>query len=718
MVLTSDAEQVRSSSGQVKRRKRTIDSPPAWLPIEVFPWPDVCRQYALGKGCRAGSGSICTRVHIDEGTAPLLVHLRQLGCLTTEGSKVICGAGVRDASDIAFLAGSVEEATAMGIGEEFCGVYKSGRADAVERARGVVRDIDELKGKPPGHADVAPSKAKAARQPRTSAAFSPTEDEARRAAAAVEAVRLARTWLPDMSREHADTMRQSICCFEAPSLLHKLRAWKKWEQTCSEKSVDPRRAGTPDQIGAFCRAQLSATGPQSMWNCLDFLRRHLAAPFVMPPKPGRQPVDGIIIEELQGVVVEPEILLRMETLALVMREKGDWRLGALLGGFFIAGATTRFAHMQRSAFIGRDDLFVHAYCYRGKQGHQRGRPAFKHACPREAWSGGASLVDMLWDLWNELCDRKKERVTYLIFDHTTGNALPQQAFHDAFREVAVIARATETPWLLTSKGLRMVQPTCCDVRLAPWEERMAVGNWREAPGAAMAGIQPRSVIPIRYAGRREQMALFVKLLQWTGIADECRNELRKLAFGQEGVLTWEQIRTSFQTRDVQVLARAVSEQLERSVARGMTAAFGARGVVDAMAARQFVIPAGRPASMALPSQPSGNDGGSSDPLGIDAEEVVEEDAEVSDDDQSDVSGESDDELVLPYVAPRALCSKVHVETHGVVGVPFCKEQRWPFSNPIRGTGLRNMLGIGRKVCKDCLKKMPEAVQEAIRRNEV
>ena len=253
------------------------------------------------------------------------------------------------------------------------------------------------------------------------------------------------------------------------------------------------------------RSQLEIASPFFKW--------HLEAPFEMPPKPWRQPVNGIILEELQGVVIEPKIPFRMEALVPVMKEKGDRRLGALLGCYFTAGATTKFAHMQRSAFIGWDKLFAHAYCYREKPGHQRGRPAFKHACSRESLSGGSSIIDMPWDMRHELCSRKGERLTYLIPDHTTGNAFSQVTHHGAFREVAGIACATKTPWLLTSNGLQMVPPTCCDVRMAPWKERMAVGNWREAPGASAASGQRKSVIPIRYSGRRDQMALFVKLLQ-------------------------------------------------------------------------------------------------------------------------------------------------------------------------------------------------------------
>ena len=256
-----------------------------------------------------------------------------------------------------------------------------------------------------------------------------------------------------MSNAVSAAMTQAVCCFEAPSILTRMRAWRKWEEHCNDKGLNPLQAGSAEEVAAMCHSNNSATGPQSMWNCLDFLRRHLEAPFKMPARPGRQPVGGTIKEEIQGVVVEPEILLRMEAIAHMLKERNDWRLGALLGGCFIAGATTRFTHMQRSALIGRDKFFVHAYFYRGKQGHAAGRPAFKHACPRRPLSVCASLIDMFWDLWHDLCTRKGERVTYFILDHTSGNALTQATFHEAFREVAVMARATETPWLLTSKGL-------------------------------------------------------------------------------------------------------------------------------------------------------------------------------------------------------------------------------------------------------------------------
>ena len=121
-------------------KKLSAGQPPAWFPHGAFACNDVCKRFALGEPC-GDRTQPCTRFHLSEVSASLLSRLHQMGCLTQQGSKLICAAGLHDESDLAFLATSQAEASTMGFGLEYEAVRDGGRARAAERAREIWRQF-------------------------------------------------------------------------------------------------------------------------------------------------------------------------------------------------------------------------------------------------------------------------------------------------------------------------------------------------------------------------------------------------------------------------------------------------------------------------------------------------------------------------------------------------------------------------------------------------
>ena len=66
--------------------------------------------------------------------------------------------------------------------------------------------------------------------------------------------------------------------------------------------------------------------------------------------------------------------------------------------------------------------------------------------------------------------------------------------------------------MLSSYSFRRCQPIIADIRNAPWEERLAVGDWKGESNPP-SNAKPANRMPIAFAGRKEESAEFVKLIQ-------------------------------------------------------------------------------------------------------------------------------------------------------------------------------------------------------------
>eukprot|EP00971_Amphidinium_carterae_P066566 1318206-Amphidinium_carterae.1 len=194
-----------------------------------------------------------------------------------------------------------------------------------------------------------------------------------------------------------------------------------------------------------------------------------------------------------------------------LRQRRDWRWSALAGALAMAYACVRFQHVQRSWPIMRSSSTVTFVAARGKV-HQDGvRGAFCWHCPRFG-PLGAPVGEALWELWLQFRPTVEHRVG-LIVEADAGVLLGMQPFVEVCRDIlhAVVADRADAD-MFTSYSLRRFAPTLCDVRGAPWHERLAMGGWREQVADQQQRQQQRNLMPARYSGQREQLEAEVKLL--------------------------------------------------------------------------------------------------------------------------------------------------------------------------------------------------------------
>ena len=72
------------------------------------------------------------------------------------------------------------------------------------------------------------------------------------------------------------------------------------------------------------------------------------------------------------------------------------------------------------------------------------------------------------------------------------------------------------------------------------------------------------------------------------------------------------------------------------------------------------------------------------------------------------SSASSADLAIPYVSTMGARNVVHIESE-IENVPICSARAEPIRAPtVRGTGARNMCGVGKAVCKNCLDKSTDA----------
>ena len=672
------------------------NSEPATTPVEsdsctgAPPSLPTCSAPSCSGACGLYRCATCSQM------AQTLSSLFGKQALTAVGSHRLVAFGVQSIQDVAFLAANTSEARDMGIPTEWEAARTEWTSDDRAAARLLVASetkatvpaAPSIPGLQSAQQTTAPHRPAA--QPRPGAAPAPAQDLSKRQMAAEAAVTKSRTWRSTVDVDEQSALHH-LQTFEARSVYTRLRAWDIWVAFCQQAGHNALLDGRPEVVATACQAQPGATGPQSLWLRLDFIRRHLWAPLTMPAKPGRAAVDGVVGAEMQGLVVEPEMLERMEMLLPQLQQSEDWRLGALLAASYIARAAVRFAHIQRSSLVQRDAACVHAVCFRGKS--RRSRPAYKHACPRVASFTDSCIepIDVLWDLWNRFRRLHGAKFCYLAFDARTGNALSMATFHSAIRELAEMAKATTSTGLITSKGFRMMQPTLADVRSADWGERLAIGNWSEGP-TAKPQLSGRSVIPARYQGCRDASAAFTKAFQWAILGHAYQAHLTRHVDDLETPpFTWDCCRIHIQRMDFAEHLESIAEKLN-------TKEELAQDADPQIQARRFHIEPGNARTTAQSEAPDGCDPSTSPASDSDASE-------------SSLSNVSSVDAAVPWVHRQVPGAIVHIEIEGSPGVPWChwRSMKPLASDSIRGIGIAALVSQDHQICRSCAKQAPDYV---------
>ena len=575
-------------------------------------------------------------------------QLIERGAASSRGTHALRAFGVQSIQDIAFLVVTYDEAKGMGFPTEWFAARACGTVIDREQARDLLnRSTPATKAAAPP--DAQPQHKPASRPGRT--ALGPQVDNENRVKAAEALAEVAKSWGGAISQQARADMVARLSQFEARSIYSRIRAWEIYTKFCSDAHVSPfAPEGQVARIQAACLKQNGLTGPSSLWDRLDFLRRQALAPLSMPPRPPRQAKDGVVVGQQSGLVLEPEMAARFEAFAPILQERHDWRLGILLGALFIARSCTRFAHMQRAELRERSTHSVWALCYRGKAGGKRGRPAFRFCAPRmPLLANTPSPVDMLWCLWAQMRARHGSSCNYLIMDACSGNAVSMSTFHACLRELAIESAAASTPEFLTSKSCRMVHPTLCDLRGADWGERMAVGCWTDCPDATKHGRH--SIIPILYQGDREASAAFVKVLNFAMLRS-CLQQHRERHSGLDAVppLLWSGLRKYIGD---DILAKAKQEA---------TAKFNDEDMLEAMDG----VPLEPKRSFGIKPHPVLTPSTSAEA----AKEAPQEDTSPADGSATDADVTSSEDVELTWIHRDSYTSVLHIESD-VECVPWC-----------------------------------------------
>ena len=632
----------------------------------------------------------CARYQTTSVLRPLFCAWKEAAVLTPAGSHALCKFGVTSTEDIKYLAANSEEAAEMGILAEWKAAADTGCFGDLAAARFLHAASQSL---PAVVRSASPPAKRRAYAPRTSSA-SEAKDVQRRKDAARALVETSKHWrkIPDAAME---AMVDELMRFEARVISSANRAWVSWVAYCNELSLDPLRHGTTEFTRPFIDAEPSATGPLGMFNKLTFLIKHCGAPLALPMRPIAVDANGFVAAELQGVVVEPTMLARLEALEPALREKNDWRLGALYGAVLIARSSVRYAHLQRSVLVSRDENAFWSECYRGKSNTGRGRAAFRHCCPRTGLCDGPDVLDGFWEMWNRHKTTNPD-LSAMVLDANTGLALCMQTFHEAVRELAILADSCteDSAKMLTSKSFRMVQVTMCDVREADYAERCAVGDWKGAPRGQSVTFGKRSLVPFRYQGAKEQTAIFTKALQLKALKEICNKH--SLKAGSESPVTWDVVRREWLDIATVVLQKGIADAIARATTPIIAIGAESKAV---KAPKSFVIPAKK-----MHECLAGYDSSESEGEAIEGDKndnVGEGDTDSSE----DSGGESGEDMALVCLVPDDPRTPFHIESELGNGIPACRlKSHAPFARGFQQyASLRAAFDTGKALCKSCLK---------------
>ena len=178
------------------------------------------------------------------------------------------------------------------------------------------------------------------------------------------------------------------------------------------------------------------------------------------------------------------------------------------------------------------------------------RPAFVTVVPRDCGDAGL-LQDALWQQFHDRAATKGfEEAWGLSLDPATGNRVSASHWRKIISSMLEPVMGEQAGmWAVNSA--RRCQSTLCDVRRAPWHERMAAGGWR-SPAGSTAEVSRESKMPTRYSGRREEQEAFVKIYH---------AQLMKQA-AEQGCRTWGEWRVWYERSDHRELALQIATWLD------------------------------------------------------------------------------------------------------------------------------------------------------------
>ena len=355
----------------------------------------------------------------------------------------------------------------------------------------------------------------------------PEHDLADRVAAASELLSVA-TWMEPAMKSATLSM---LCGYEKKVLRQKMFDLKRWMAWCSQQGISAHDAAA-DKVQQFLQTKKRGTVATRFWDALRWAQKHLGAAIAMPSRPRRAAVKGILPATRQAVVLEPEMLRRLEQWIAKNQHDFTDKFVAAVGAWICTVSCLRFAHAQRARLVSRSASSVVLKIFRGKGRVDGGRPGFEVRLPRSGIERG-SPADCLW----ELCKAQRWDTEQhgIIRSMATNDLMTLSAFVGLMRTVLLEAEMTTCPDAFTSYSLRRFLPTGADALHIPIDLRHAIGAWQGAVDVKSSKLRVSKCMPIRYSGCRgeteEQLKLFI--LEAVRLAGEV---------AEKGHLTWSAVR--------------------------------------------------------------------------------------------------------------------------------------------------------------------------------
>ena len=270
----------------------------------------------------------------------------------------------------------------------------------------------------------------------------------------------------------------------------------------------------------------AASTQRTCWNHLRWVMVHLLAKIPMDcvPKPAVLPKDSETMEDdiKQAPAADPRMLMVLAELAS-LATSGYIKVAAAAALVQALGCM-RYVHLCRSVPIWRTEHLCMFRCYRGKsKGLDGARGAFTWVCPR-VWLGRPEKgifcpADVLWDNWHKFSSALKQAVpepqekTFSLLvvqlEDGTVTELSMKQQLDSVKSLLTLALTGGCVDIVSTYSFRRFAPTLADHRTAPWEERMALGGWREQVEQG----KKKSMMPVRYSDGRLDSESSVKLAQ-------------------------------------------------------------------------------------------------------------------------------------------------------------------------------------------------------------
>ena len=215
--------------------------------------------------------------------------------------------------------------------------------------------------------------------------------------------------------------------------------------------------------------------------------------------PGLSSQRGVGRAAGQAPVLEPQMVLLLDYEVMTAKVANSPNLPALVAAWAMVHGCVRWAHLQRSKLIKMTEEVCTFWCTKGKTVDKR--KGFSWSMPRHTSSRTVDVGMIFMALSLE----GKNRLFLVPTD--SGLQLSMRSMVEVLRDV--MSPYIEDTEILSSYSLRRVGPTWCDTVGLPWEERLAMGDWK-APNSGKGDKD--NLLPARYSTSRHAASERVKLM--------------------------------------------------------------------------------------------------------------------------------------------------------------------------------------------------------------